>query len=345
MKFEDVSLISGAGRQLRWPRLRRDGGQRRRPRRGRAARHRRRQLRGRAEQLLSQPWARRLRGRLRRERLRTAGVQLFGLRPEPPRRRQRGAARRLHRQRPRPRGPEDAGRDLRRAALPHVERRQGQVHRAWLRRARSGGALVGRGSAIADYDNDGDMDIAVSNSGGPLELLRNDGESRRLDRPRPARAQVEPPGRSARASRSRRTLGPQVREVKAGDSYLSSSDPRVHFGLGKAKEIRAPRDPVALGYVAGRDRREARPLPDRRRAGVSKGRTLGTALACAAVALSDAAFPAPPTAFTATTRVVVTWPASRIRQVFRDWRAPPLRGREGSARLREVPLSRSRLGS
>jgi len=33
-------------------------------------------------------------------------------------------------------------------------------------------------------------------------------------------------------------LGKQVREVKAGDSYLSSSDPRVHFGLGSAREIR-----------------------------------------------------------------------------------------------------------
>src|SRR5262249_45239731 len=33
---------------------------------------------------------------------------------------------------------------------------------------------VGRGSAVADYDNDGDLDVAVSNSGGPLQLLRND---------------------------------------------------------------------------------------------------------------------------------------------------------------------------
>ena len=32
--------------------------------------------------------------------------------------------------------------------------------------------------------------------------------------------------------------GRQVREVKAGDSYLSSSDPRVHFGLGTAKKVR-----------------------------------------------------------------------------------------------------------
>jgi hypothetical protein len=98
-------------------------------------------------------------------------------------------------------------------------------------------ALVGRGSAIADYDNDGDVDIAVSNSGGPLELLRNSG------------ARAGWIGLVLRGTKSNRQgigakvtleteLGKQVREVKAGDSYLSSGDPRVHFGLGQAKEIR-----------------------------------------------------------------------------------------------------------
>jgi hypothetical protein len=33
--------------------------------------------------------------------------------------------------------------------------------------------------------------------------------------------------------------GRQVQEVKAGDSYLSSSDPRVHFGLNGATSLRA----------------------------------------------------------------------------------------------------------
>jgi hypothetical protein len=96
---------------------------------------------------------------------------------------------------------------------------------------------VGRGSALADFDNDGDVDIAVSNSGGPLELLRNDG------------AHGGWIGLILKGSASNRggigakvtletELGRQVRELKAGDSYLSSSDPRVHFGFGTAKEVR-----------------------------------------------------------------------------------------------------------
>jgi hypothetical protein len=104
-------------------------------------------------------------------------------------------------------------------------------------------AFVGRGSAAADFDNDGDIDIAVSNSGGPLQLLRNDGRHGGWV------------GFLLRGTRSNRqgigarvmletTAGRQIREVRAGDSYMSSSDPRVHFGLGDATikkvEIRWP---------------------------------------------------------------------------------------------------------
>lgn len=97
--------------------------------------------------------------------------------------------------------------------------------------------LVGRGSAVADYDDDGDPDIAVSNSGGPLQLLRNDGA-------RPGWI-----GFLLKGSRSNRQgvgarvaleteKGTQVRELQAGSSYLSSDDPRLLFGLGGAKTIR-----------------------------------------------------------------------------------------------------------
>jgi hypothetical protein len=104
-------------------------------------------------------------------------------------------------------------------------------------------AAVGRGSATADFDNDGDIDIAVSHSGGPLALLENRGSGTGwigfVLRGRRSNRQ----GVGARVSLLT-TAGRQVRETKAGDSYLSSSDPRVHFGLGGARvlalEIRWP---------------------------------------------------------------------------------------------------------
>jgi enediyne biosynthesis protein E4 len=116
--------------------------------------------------------------------------------------------------------------------------------------------LIGRGSAVADFDNDGDLDIAVSNSGGPLELLRNDGphgnwigfalRGRRSNRQ----------GIGARVT-IETEAGRQVREVKAGESYLSSSDPRVHFGLGKASAIKR----VVIRWPSGilQDVSDARP--------------------------------------------------------------------------------------
>ena len=97
---------------------------------------------------------------------------------------------------------------------------------------------VGRGSAIADYDNDGDLDVAVSNSGGPLQLLRNDGGKNRW-------AGVQLVGRSPnRQGIGARLVGETpggrklTRLAVAGNSYLSSSDPRILFGLGSEEAIR-----------------------------------------------------------------------------------------------------------
>jgi hypothetical protein len=92
--------------------------------------------------------------------------------------------------------------------------------------------LNGRGVAAADYDNDGRVDIAINTIGGPLVLLRDTGAAghwlevklRRFS-PGAVVTAVLPDGRRL------------VREVLAGSSYLSSEDPRVHFGLGDATRV------------------------------------------------------------------------------------------------------------
>ncbi len=95
-----------------------------------------------------------------------------------------------------------------------------------------GPRVIGRGLAAADYDNDGDVDVALNSIGGPLVLLRNTGATGHwleveLDRFAPG-AKI-----TAVLADGRRL----VREVHAGGSYLSSEDPRVHFGLGNTTKV------------------------------------------------------------------------------------------------------------
>jgi hypothetical protein len=92
----------------------------------------------------------------------------------------------------------------------------------------------GRGLAAADFDNDGDIDAAVNSIGGRLMLLRNDAPKRHWLEVRLAEFA---PGATVTATLpDGRRL---VRAVHAGSSYLSSEDPRVHFGLGNATRLRS----------------------------------------------------------------------------------------------------------
>lgn len=94
------------------------------------------------------------------------------------------------------------------------------------------GPLLGRGSAAADYDNDGDLDVAVATIGGRLALFEVSnvpGNWLMVQWPRFA------PGTRLRATLPSGQI--LVREGYAGSSYLSSEDPRLHVGLGRAKHL------------------------------------------------------------------------------------------------------------
>jgi len=93
---------------------------------------------------------------------------------------------------------------------------------------------VSRGLAAADFDNDGDLDLLVTNNGDRVDLLRNDGGNARNALLVDLVARKSAPngiGARVTATMGSRTL---VREVKAGSSYLSQSDTRVHIGLDRS---------------------------------------------------------------------------------------------------------------
>ena len=93
--------------------------------------------------------------------------------------------------------------------------------------------LNGRGVAAADVDNDGRMEIAVNSIGGRLLLLRPTGPvGHWLD----VKLSRFSPGAVVTAELPDGRVLTQT--VRAGGSYLSSEDPRVHFGLGSATRVK-----------------------------------------------------------------------------------------------------------
>ncbi|HEY7309032.1 MAG TPA: CRTAC1 family protein [Gemmataceae bacterium] len=99
--------------------------------------------------------------------------------------------------------------------------------------------LVGRGSAYADLDGDGDLDVILVGNGGPAHVLRNDNKLGNHW----IRLRLE--GDGVRSNRS--AIGARVilqaggieqrREVAAARGYLSQSELTVTFGLGETTKI------------------------------------------------------------------------------------------------------------
>ena len=99
--------------------------------------------------------------------------------------------------------------------------------------------LFARGTAVGDYDNDGDADLLVTTCGGAPALLRNDATNHnhwlqiKLIGTRSNRDGISA---KVRVQTENRT---QVREVTCGGSYASDSTHILHFGLGDATTVQS----------------------------------------------------------------------------------------------------------
>jgi hypothetical protein len=93
-------------------------------------------------------------------------------------------------------------------------------------------AHASRGCAFGDFDNDGDLDVVIMNINEPPSLLRNDAPASnhwlkvRLIGTKSNRSAI---GANVLVRYGQKT---QAQQLLSQSSYLSSNDPRLHFGLG-----------------------------------------------------------------------------------------------------------------
>ena len=169
-----------------------------------------------------------------------------GLRDRLPRHQRRRPARPRHGQRARRRLP---------AATPYAMPAQlfagGEGGRLIDVTDRAGPALqverMGRALAVGDLDNDGRQDLLIVSLDGPLAYLHNRTEGGHAVT---FRLEGTASNRDAVGARVAVVAGGRRRSAwrVGGGSYQSSSDPRLHFGLGEADRV----DSVEVTWPSGR---------------------------------------------------------------------------------------------
>ncbi len=107
--------------------------------------------------------------------------------------------------------------------------------------------IVGRAVATADYDRDGDVDLLVTENGGPVHLLRNDRQGGNALR---VRLEGRHGNRDALGAHVTAVVGGRrmQQRVRTGSSFLSTSEKALTFGLGTATQV----DTLTVQWPGGR---------------------------------------------------------------------------------------------
>ena len=119
--------------------------------------------------------------------------------------------------------------------------------------------MMARGAAYADFDSDGDLDIAVATLNGPGHLYRNDGGNRNhWLRVRAIGSKSNRSGIGA-VVRVTSASGMQWQMVHSGSSYASQSELALTFGLGQDANVAA----IAVEWPSGKTQAFADLAPNR----------------------------------------------------------------------------------
>lgn len=105
-----------------------------------------------------------------------------------------------------------------------------------------------RGAAFGDLDNDGQIDVVISDLDSAPMILRNEGD--RTNHWITLELAAVKGNPLAIGARVKLTTGNvvQTNEIRSGESYLSQNDLRVHFGLGKAVKA----DSIEIRWPSGK---------------------------------------------------------------------------------------------